>query len=86
MARTSSVTLGPMQEFVDSLVRSGRYSSSSEVIRDSLRLLQEKEATSQLEALRKAIREGDNSRLLEDWNPDSFLTRMKQGSSGGEKV
>jgi antitoxin ParD1/3/4 len=86
MARTSSVTLGAMQEFVHNLVRSGRYSSSSEVIRDSLRLLQEKEATLKLEALRKAIQEGDNSQLMEDWNPDDFLTRMKQGSSKSRKI
>jgi antitoxin ParD1/3/4 len=86
MARTSSVTLGAMQEFVDNLVRSGRYSSSSEVIRDSLRLLQEKEATSKLEALRKAIQEGNNSQLMEDWNPDDFLTRMKQGSSKSGEI
>ncbi|OGT70371.1 MAG: hypothetical protein A3I78_01605 [Gammaproteobacteria bacterium RIFCSPLOWO2_02_FULL_56_15] len=86
MARTSSITLGSMQKFVDNLVRSGRYASTSEVIRDSLRLLQEKEAASRLEALRKAIEEGDNSQLLEDWNLDDFLTRMKQGSQGSEEV
>ncbi|MEX2524050.1 MAG: type II toxin-antitoxin system ParD family antitoxin [Gammaproteobacteria bacterium] len=86
MARTSSVTLGPLQEFVDSLVRSGRYASSSEVIRDSLRLLQEKEAESKLEILRKAIEEGENSQLLEEWDANIFLTRMKQGSSSTGKV
>ena len=86
MARTSSVTLGPLQDFVDNLVHSGRYASTSEVIRDSLRLLQEKEATSKLKALRKAIEEGDNSQLLEDWNPDGFLTRMKKGSSGSGDI
>ena len=86
MARTSSITLGSMQKFVDNLVRSGRYASTSEVIRDSLRLLQEKEAASRLEALRKTIEEGDNSQLLEDWNLDDFLTRMKQGSQGSEEV
>lgn len=86
MARTSSVTLGKMQQFVDDLVESGRYASASEVIRDSLRLLQEKEAASKLEALRKAIDEGDQSQLLEDWDVNSFLKRASKGSSADENI
>ncbi len=41
---TSSYELGSqLKDFADQLVASGRYNSRSEVIRDALRLLQERE-------------------------------------------
>ncbi|MBK1633171.1 addiction module antitoxin [Thiohalocapsa halophila] len=62
MARTQTVTLGDhWNDFVISLVESGRYASVSEVLRESLRLLEEREATSKLEALRQALIEGEDS-------------------------
>ncbi len=60
----SSYTLGTHFEgFVRQLVESGRYASASEVIRDSLRLLEEREKLerAKLEALRAAINEGLDS-------------------------
>ena len=57
----SSYTLGKHYEhFVSSLVDSGRYASASEVMRDSLRLLEEREKVreAKLEALRRVIAEG----------------------------
>ncbi len=60
----SSYTLGTHFEgFVRQLVESGRYASASEVIRDSLRLLEEREKLerAKLEALRAAITEGLDS-------------------------
>lgn len=57
MSRTTSVTLGePLNNFVQEMVASGRYGSTSEVIRSALRLLEEREQ--QLIQLRKAIDEG----------------------------
>jgi antitoxin ParD1/3/4 len=62
MARTQTVTLGEhWNDFIARLIERGRYASVSEVLRDSLRLLEEREATSKLEALRKALIEGENS-------------------------
>ncbi len=51
------------EAFIDSLVSSGRYSSVDEVMRDSLRLLEEREKSypSKLAALRADIAEGLNS-------------------------
>jgi len=57
----SSYTLGSHFEgFIKNLVESGRYASASEVMRDSLRLMEEREnaRTAKLDALRASIREG----------------------------
>jgi antitoxin ParD1/3/4 len=57
----SSYTLGKHYErFVSSLVDSGRYASASEVMRDSLRLLEEREKMreAKLGALRRDIADG----------------------------
>ncbi|MBB4200949.1 antitoxin ParD1/3/4 [Rhodoblastus sphagnicola] len=60
----SSYTLGSHFEgFVRSLVQSGRYASASEVMRDGLRLVEEREKmrAAKLEALRSDIRAGLDS-------------------------
>ncbi|MDB5534554.1 MAG: CopG family transcriptional regulator [Hyphomicrobiales bacterium] len=57
----SSYTLGEHFEgFVKNMVRSGRYASASEVMRDSLRLLEEREnmREAKLAALRADIQDG----------------------------
>ncbi len=49
MARTMTVDLGDeLREFIESLIESGDYRTQSEVIRESLRLLREKQAESRL--------------------------------------
>ena len=60
MARTTSVTIGSeLDGFVTQLVESGRYGSTSEVVRSALRLLERQE--SQLTALKIAIVAGEQS-------------------------
>lgn len=60
MARTTSVTIGTqLDNFVAELIDSGRYGSTSEVIRSALRLLERQE--SQTIALKKAIEDGEKS-------------------------
>lgn len=64
----SSYTLGDHYErFVKGLVESGRYASASEVMRDGLRLMEEREQmrAAKLEALRQDIQEGLDSGPVE---------------------
>lgn len=57
MPRTTSITLGGhFERFVATQIESGRYSSASELIREGLRLLEDREL--KLVALRKALDEG----------------------------
>jgi antitoxin ParD1/3/4 len=53
----SSVALGNLEEVVERLVASGRYHSKSEVIREGIRLVEEREK--RLEALYAALDEGE---------------------------
>ncbi|PHS11799.1 MAG: type II toxin-antitoxin system ParD family antitoxin [Kangiella sp.] len=81
MARTMTVDTGEdLRGFVESLVESGNYKTNSEVVRDGLRLLQEKQAASKLEILRQLIDEGESSGKPADWNVEDFLARMKNSS------
>jgi len=74
MARTITVDTGPeLKSFIEGLVKSGNYKTNSEVIREGLRLLKEKHAESNLEALKKLINEGEQSGESINWNIDRFL-------------
>lgn len=60
MATRNVVLPDPLEQEIESLVRSGRYQNASEVIRAGLRLLlrHEAEDTAKLEALRNATSTG----------------------------
>ena len=76
MARTTSVTIGPqLDEFVGKLIESGRYGSTSEVVRSALRLLERQE--SQMEALRNAVKAGEQSGES-DLSLHDIATQVKQ--------
>ena len=60
MAKNTSVSLGDhLEGFIAGQIAQGRYGSASEVIRASLRLLEEHEQ--KMEALRRALVEGEES-------------------------
>lgn len=60
MPRTTSVTIGPqLDDFIGKMIETGRYGSTSEVVRSALRLLELQE--NQASALRAAITAGDES-------------------------
>lgn len=79
MTRTMTVDLGnELRSYVESLVASGDYRSNSEVLRESLRLLREKQAESKLKQLRELIHEGETSGDPLAWNAHDFLKQMKK--------
>ena len=60
--KTQTLSLGEhWNHFIETHVARGRYASASELVREGLRLLEEKEANSNLEALRQALIEGEES-------------------------
>lgn len=68
---TTSFSLGEHWEnFIKAQVETGRYATASEVLRTSLRILEQREA--RLEALRAAIKEGLDSPLDGDLDFDEI--------------
>lgn len=60
MAKNTSIILGShFDQFISTQIQDGRYGSASEVVRASLRLLEEREQ--KLAALRQALVEGEES-------------------------
>lgn len=60
----SSYALGAhFESLMDDLIRSGRYNSKSEILRDGLRVIEERESRlkAELDALKVAVTEGINS-------------------------
>ncbi|MEQ9971201.1 type II toxin-antitoxin system ParD family antitoxin [Pectobacterium carotovorum] len=78
MARTMTIDLGDeLRHYVESLVESGDYRTQSEVIREALRMLREKQAESDLQTLRHLLAEGINSGEPQEWNKDEFLQKIR---------
>jgi antitoxin ParD1/3/4 len=74
--KNTSISLGNyFDQFVSSQVAAGRYKNVSEVIRAGLRLLEDEE--SKVIALRKAIQEGLDSPLVENFDFNENLKRIK---------
>ncbi len=76
--KNTSVSLGSyFDDFVSNQVSAGRYKNVSEVIRAGLRMLENEESKSI--ALRNAVQEGLNSPLVEDFDFDENLKKLKAG-------
>ena len=81
MARTVTVSLGPHYEkLIQSYVANGRYNNASEVIRAALRSLEEDEV--RLEMLKAALIEGENSGIVENFDPDEFIKELNARKDG----
>ena len=74
MQKNTSITLGQhFDAFITEQLKNGRYSSTSEVVRAALRLLEESET--RLTTLRKLLKEGEDSGF-EDYSYDSFIQEL----------
>ena len=75
MSKNTSIMLGDHFEvFISKKVRSGRYHSASEVIREGLRLLELEER--KIEELRTALEYGEESGIAQDFNITSHLKSL----------
>lgn len=76
MAKNTSVTLGEhFEQIIDNSIKSGRFSSASEVIRAGLRLVDEREQKIRL--LREAIEAGEKSGYVKNFDPIKHLELLK---------
>jgi antitoxin ParD1/3/4 len=77
MAKNTSVTLGEhFENIIDRSIKSGRYSSASEVIREGLRLVDEREQKIQI--LREAIEAGERSGYVKNFDPVKHLEKLNE--------
>lgn len=76
MSKNTSISLGSyFDQFIQSQVSEGRYEDASEVIRAGLRLLENEERSSF--ALKNAIKEGIDSGIAHDFDPQKNLEALK---------
>ncbi len=76
MAKNTSIWLGEhFDSYIKEKISTGRYSNASEVIREGLRMLEEKDKNIQL--LREALEAGENSGLATPFDNEAFLKEMK---------
>lgn len=73
---STSFSLGEFAGFVSDQIGSGRYRNASDVMRAALRLLQEREE--RLLALRRALKEGEDSGPPEPFDPVNFQHDLKR--------
>lgn len=74
MQKNTSVTLGEhFESFIAHQIDTGRFASASEAIRAGLRLLEEHEM--KLQALRKALQEGEESGFA-DYSLEGLLQEL----------
>ncbi len=79
MGKNTSVSLGEhFSNFIESEVAKGRYASASEVVRASLRLLEEREA--QLASLQAALVEGEEGGPSTPFDFDQFIASKRTAS------
>lgn len=76
MNRNTSISLGSyFDSFIQSRISAGRFKNASEVVRAGLRLLEEEE--NRIIVLKEAIKEGLDSGVASDFNPQSHLQNLK---------
>jgi len=80
MPRNTSITVGEhFEQFISEQLAGGRYGSTSEVIRATLRLLEEREG--KIQALRRALRDGEDSGF-ETYSLESVISELDASARG----
>jgi len=77
MAKNTSILLGDyFDQFISSQIKSGKYSSASEVVRAALRLF-EHEETKKTELI-KELKKGEKSGFSSDFDREKFKQNLHQ--------
>lgn len=77
MAKNTSILLGDyFNEFINQQIKSGKYASASEVVRAALRMFEHEE--SKKAALIEALKEGENSGFVKNFDSNTFLEKLHQ--------
>ncbi len=80
MAKNTSILLGDyFENFINSQIKEGKYSSASEVVRAALRMFEHEEIKKT--ELIAALKKGEKSGFSSDFNRDSFKQRMHKNYS-----
>lgn len=83
MGKNTSILLGDyFNSFIDQQIKSGKYSSASEVVRAALRLFEQEE--SRKAALIKELKKGEKSGFVEEFDRNSFLKNLHEKHSTAE--
>jgi len=80
MAMATSYSIGKhFEAFIESLIASGRYSTASEIIRDGLRIIEEREQRreAKLEWLRAEIQKGLDSGPAREFDSKTLAEEVK---------
>ena len=77
MAKNTSILLGDyFDEFINRQIKTGKYSSTSEVIRAALRLFEQEE--SKKEKLIQELKKGERSGFIKDFDRKTYLKNIHQ--------
>ena len=75
MARNTSILIGEyFENFISEQIKSGKFSSASELIRTALRVFEHQE--SQKTLLINELKKGEKSGFSKDFNRDSFKEKL----------
>lgn len=80
MAKNTSILLGDyFDNFINQQLKTGKFSSASEVVRAALRMFEFEE--SKKEELIKELKKGEKSGFVEKFNRDAFLKNLHKKHS-----
>ncbi len=72
MAKNTSILLGDyFESFINKMIKSGQYSSASEVVRAALRMFEHEETKK--DELIKELKKGEKSGFITDFDRNNFL-------------
>lgn len=75
MAKNTSILLGDyFENFINQKIKSGQYSSASEVVRAALRMFEHEEIKK--DQLIKELKKGERSGFVKDFDRTSFLKNI----------